>query len=314
MAASDSVSQRRAIYLASLPERLVRSTSAVAAGLLREISDVSLPAAIRRTHLYHALVDTTLRFLIEQVGNVQGAYPTQDELSEDFLFRRTAGNGIELMGILAFHASPVWVLAALADVSGAGRLLLPEITAVLQEEGLLQPGERFETVDQMLDGFEQTTGTLANALNAPPLDIPALRQQWRELQSAAAKMPSAQLPTAGALQEMWQDLKREAARQNRSTFAVSSLMALSTLASAPEAVLALTRAVPKMVLRTGKLVGENLMGHYRDTLREMQRTGYLAFGKRELQPYLRAAAEQFSPGHRSLTEKLLRKIGGARSR
>ncbi|MEK7753885.1 MAG: hypothetical protein AAB654_18325, partial [Acidobacteriota bacterium] len=125
-------------YLASLPERVVRSASALAGGLVRELGDVTLPPAIRRTRLYRSLVDSTLRFLIEQVGQVEGAYPLEGRLAEDFAMRRAAGNGIELVGILTFRASPVWVLAALADLSGAGRQLIQEIAASLKQEGLLE--------------------------------------------------------------------------------------------------------------------------------------------------------------------------------
>jgi hypothetical protein len=55
-------------YLLSLPERALRSASALAAGLVREIGNVTLPKAVRRTRLYQTMVETTLRFLIEQVG------------------------------------------------------------------------------------------------------------------------------------------------------------------------------------------------------------------------------------------------------
>ena len=40
-----------------------------------------LPDGVRRTRLYQNLVDTTLRFLIEQVGGVEGAYPNDDAAS-----------------------------------------------------------------------------------------------------------------------------------------------------------------------------------------------------------------------------------------
>lgn len=300
------------LFIASLPERLLRSVSALAAGLLRELGEVTLPARIRRTHLYHALVETTLRFLIVQVGEVQGAYPSQVQISEDFLFRRTAGNGIELMGIAAFHASPVWILAALADASGIGRELLPEITEVLQEEGLLAAGEEFETVDQMLDGLERTAGSLAESINMPPLNVTALRKQWAQLQSAFATLAPAQMPSPAFLVESWRDLQREAEVQKRSVFAMSSLMAVSALAHVPEAVLAISRAVPRAVLRTGQLVAGSLLTHYGTTLQEIHTVGYLEYGQRELQPYLRAAAEQFSPAHSSLTEKLLRRVGKGR--
>ena len=124
-------------YLLSLPERVVRSLGALSGGLLREIGEVALPASIRRTTLYRTMVDVALRFLIEEVGQVEGIYPIEGRLAENFLLKRTASHGIELLGIVAFHASPIWVLAALADASGGGRKLIHEIAGALQEEGLL---------------------------------------------------------------------------------------------------------------------------------------------------------------------------------
>src|SRR5262245_41949544 len=151
-------------FLMSLPERTVRSATALAAGLLREIGEVTIPERLRRGQLYKNLVDVTLRFLIEQVGGVEGVYPSEEKLAEDFLLRRTAGNGIELIGILAFRASPVWVLAALADASGSGRYLIREISGALKEEGMLDRDTEFTNVDQMLDGLEAFTGRLASTI------------------------------------------------------------------------------------------------------------------------------------------------------
>jgi hypothetical protein len=54
----------------SLPERGVRSLTALAGGLIREVGEVSIPRTIRRSQLYQNLVEATLRFLIEQVGQV----------------------------------------------------------------------------------------------------------------------------------------------------------------------------------------------------------------------------------------------------
>src|ERR1700688_4784393 len=142
----------------SLPERAIRSLGALSGGLLREIGNVALPASLRRTTLYHTMVDVALRFLIEEVGQVEGIYPTEGRLAENFLLKRTASHGIELLGILAFHASPIWVLAALADASGGGRKMIHEISQALQEEGLLEREGRFESMEQILDGFEKTTG------------------------------------------------------------------------------------------------------------------------------------------------------------
>jgi hypothetical protein len=103
--------------------------------------------------------------------------------------RRFAGNGIELIGLLTFSASPVWVLAALADLSGTGRQLIREIAQSLKEEGLLAVGADYETIDQLLDGLEGAAGRLAETANTPPLDVASLRQEWSDLRREAAKIP-----------------------------------------------------------------------------------------------------------------------------
>ena len=61
-------------YLLSLPERLLRSGLGLGAGVAREVGEVALPDTVKRSRLYQNLVDSTLRFLIEQVGGVEGAY------------------------------------------------------------------------------------------------------------------------------------------------------------------------------------------------------------------------------------------------
>jgi hypothetical protein len=294
-------------FLLSLPERVLRSVSALAAGLVREIGNVTLPKAIRRTRLYQTLVESTLRFLIEQVGEVEGAYPPEGKLAERFLLQRTVGDGIDLAGLAAFHASPVWVLAALADISGAGRQLLEEISASLKEEGLLDRDTRFENIDQVLDGLERTAGQLAWTLRFPPLDIPALRKEWQAFKQAAVTIPPRSLPSAERVRSQWEELKQAAAGQHRSVFELSSLVAMATVRAMPENLMWLSRCARTATIRTGNLVAEGLLEHYRVTLAEIREAGYLAYWTREFRPYLRAAAQQFATSHRSLTERLLQR-------
>ena len=64
----------------------------------------------------------------------------------------------------------------------------------------------------------------------------------------------------------------------------------------------------------GRFAG-GLLDHYRGTLQEIAKTGYLSYCAREFRPYLQAAARQFSLSHKSLTERLLsgRKSGSSQS-
>ena len=301
---------RVAAYVVSLPERVVRSAAALAGGLIREIGDVSVPVAVRRTKTYQMMVDLALHYMIEQVGEVKGVYPSGRELAGDFLLRRAAGHGIELAGVLAFRASPVWIMAALADVSGAGRYIVQEIADALKQEGLLADEARFENVDQLLEGLEQTAGQVADLCNAPPLDVAGLRREWAAFREAAAKIPPRNLPSIASLGAQWEALKAEAAAQERPVFELSSMIAVGAMTAvvrAPVTLLRLARAANRAVWRSGQTLGASVLDHYAQALGEIHARGYVAYWAEEFQPYLRAAADQFSPKHRSLTGRLLKK-------
>jgi hypothetical protein len=292
-------------YLFTLPERLVRSVVGVGAGVTREVGDLALPQSVRQSRLYQNLVDTTLRFLIEQVGEVEGVYESSEKLADNFLARRTVGNAVEALGIVAFRASPVWVLAALADVCGLGRHLIPEIAAALKEQRLLDPDTDFSSVNQLLDGLERTAERVAETINTPPLDVPALREEWRAIREEARGLAPERLPTGESLIGLWAELKSESARQNTSIFATSSMLALSAVRALPQGARWLGASAVAGAARTGQVLAASLLEQYRATLREVQDVGYTAYATRQLRPYVRAAASQFRPQKSTLTERLL---------
>lgn len=276
-------------------------------GLLREIGAVVLPARIRRTSLYRTMVEVALRFLIQEVGQVPDIYPSEGRLAQDFLLKRGASHGIELLGLLTMHVSPIWILAALADASGAGHTLIQQIAQALKEENLLDRNSQFTTVDQLLDGLEKTSAHLADTLNVPPLDMPGLRREWTQLKEELPRIPHDRLPTPANLERIWAELLESAAEQQRSVFAVCSLVALSTLKELPASLVWLSRAARAGAKRTGEVIGGALLAHYKQAIDEMARAGFLEYWRGQFRPYLRAAAEQFAFAKESSTERLLRK-------
>jgi hypothetical protein len=312
-------------YLLSLPERLVRSVLGLGAGVAREVGQVAVPAGIRRGQLYQNLVDATLRFLIEQVGGVDGVYRADEKLPDDFLARRTAGNAVEALGIVAFRASPVWVLAALADVCGMGRHLIPEIADALKAQGLLEQDAQFTSVEQMLDGLERTSSRLASTINTPPLDVRALREEWRAIREAARGLqpfgssptlsPSkgerlaqdgpASLPSRETIGDVWALMKQTAAREERSLFETSSMLAVSAARGLPDGVRWLSASAMVGATRTGQVFAGALLDHYKLTLDGIQQVGFATYASRQLRPYVRAAIAQFSPARTTLTQRLI---------
>jgi hypothetical protein len=286
---------------------MLRSASALSAGVVREVADVALPIGVRRGRLYRTLVEASLRFLIEDVGRVEGTYPPEDKLARNFLARRTLGNGVDAMGILAFHASPVWVLAALADVCGAGRQLIPEISQSLKDEGLLAPGDSFTTMEQLLAGLERTSAQLADTINTPPLDVAGLREEWSKIAAEARRLPAPKLPSRADITGLWTDLRAAAAEQNRSVFDISSLLAVSAVGELPRRARLLSRSATLAARKSGDAMSEALLEHYRTTLANIRETGFLAYGTRQLSPYLKAALKGFSSDQQTLTERFVRK-------
>lgn len=300
-------------YLLSFPERLVRSVLGLGAGVAREVGEVALPAGIRRSQLYQNLVEATLRYLIEKVGGVEGVYSADGALPDNFLASRTAGNAVEVLGIVAFRASPVWILAALADLCGMGRRLIPEIADALKERGLLDKDAQFATVDQLLDGLERTSSRLAATINTPPLDVAGLRTEWEALRKEARGLPSASLPSLDTISTVWTQLKEESVREDRSVFETSSVMAVSAARAFPGGMRRLFESARVGASRTGSIFAAALLDHYRQTLSEMQQVGYLAYADRQFRPYVRAAVAQFSPKRRTLTQRLYEKLQTMRS-
>jgi hypothetical protein len=300
-------------YLLSLPERLVRSVLGLGAGMAREVGEVAIPDGVRQGRLYQSLVDTTLRFLIEQVGGAEGVYKDDEQLPDNFLARRTAGNAVEMLGVVVFRASPVWVLAALADICGMGRQLIPEISDALKTQGLLEKDAQFTSVDQLLDGLERTSSRLADTINTPPLDVAGLRKEWEAIRTDARGLQAASFPSRETIDHLWSQLKTESARQDLSIFETSSMMAVSAVRAIPDGMRWLSASARVGATRTGYVFGAALLDHYRETLGEIRHVGYTTYAGRQLRPYVRAAAGQFSPKHRTLTQRLLERGGRQRT-
>jgi hypothetical protein len=295
-------------YLLSVPERIIRSVLGLGAGVARETAAVALPEAVRRSQLYQNLVDATLRFVIERVGGVERVSGDEPKLPDDFLARRTAGNAIELLGIVAFRASPVWILAALADVCGLGRHLIPEIADALKAQGLLDADAQFDNVNQLLDGLERTSARLAATVNTPPLDVAGLRREWEDIRTHAAGLKPAELPSGDAVRQIWAQLKEASEQQDRSVFETSSVMAMSAARAIPDGVRWISASARAGAARTGQVFASALLDHYRETLGAIGEIGYASYAKRQLGPYVRASLAQFSPKRRTVTQRLIEKL------
>jgi len=283
----------------------VRSLSALTGGLLREMSQVALPVQVREAALYRATAGIGLRFLIEQVGDVRGIYPRHDALSPKFMRRYAVGTSIEMVGIVTLFLSPVWVLAALGDVTRASKTVLAEIRDALKAEGLLDSGEQFETMEQLLDGLERSSTHLALTVNMPPLDVAGLRREWEQLRANLASFPAVTLPSAADVERAWKDLQAASRKAGRPVFSVSTAMAVSALAAVPKHLQWLSSSALVAARTSGVVVGGVLLDHYRAAAKEIGAVGFGKYWGRHSRPYVVAAVRNFLPEKKSWTERWL---------
>jgi hypothetical protein len=275
---------RRLHFVASLPERIVRTAAAVVGGTVHEAAQLLLPRLVRRSRFYEVSAKNLLRILVEGVGSVEGsstAEPRQAAAGE-LAVRKGAGNVVELGSILAFGFSPLWLLAATSDVTRGSRVYLQSLVDELKAAGVVAEEADVGSVDELLGVLEGASGRTARLIDLPPLELEELKTSLAELRSETADLPSPE-----ELARVYEGLRVQAAREDRSLLEVSTGIGLAFLLSA------------RNVSRT------HLLAPYREDWEPLRKEGFAAYAKRVGRPYAEAVADHFDPEQETYTERYL---------
>jgi hypothetical protein len=269
-------------FLLSLPERLLRVLSAGLGGLVYQLSLVLFPERIRRSRLYQATIERFLRIIVELLGGVQGAFPAEAMSARELATRKAAGNVIELASFVAVGWSPVWLLAAAADILGGSQVYLHALVQDLQREGVLDPHTQVDSIEELLGELEQTLGQAADTVDLPPLYIEDMRTSWMILKERAAH-----LPDTNSLARIYADLKAVAQKEGQSVYRTSSLIAQGAV-------------------RTGIEMGNlHIFEYYRNALDAIALEGIGRYIQRISRPYQQAVSAHLNPGNQTFTERYL---------
>jgi hypothetical protein len=292
-------------FVASIPERVVRSAAAVLGGALHETGALVLPRFVRRSRFYEATAKNLLRVAIEGVGGVKRAspaasprdstrpqegvraeLPSTDHLTaRELAKRKGAGNVVELSSIAAFGFSPLWLLAAASDLLRGSRVYLNALVSELKRTGVVADDAEFGSVEELLSALERGTGRTARMIDIPPLELAELRASVDELRADAGALPSPDEVAAA-----YRGLVRTAERERRPLLEVSTGVGMAFLTSA--------RHVGR----------EHVVVPYREDWRPLRREGFAAYARRVAAPYARAAASHFDAERPTWTERLIGRV------
>ncbi len=244
-----------------------------------------LPGWLRRSSLYQATVYRLLRLTIELAGGVKGVLPPDEIGAGELAVRKTLGNVVELAGILSVGWSPLWLLAATSDLTGGTRAFLNAFVAELRKAGILAEDAEIQSVDQLLDTLESSSGMMADMVDMPPLKVQELKDSWQTLQQNARNLPDSE-----SLTRLFMELQQVARQEGRSLGELSGLIATGAL-------------------RAGVQLGStHVFDYYSQSLKAIQGEGWGAYALRVLKPYSLAAAGHFNPQRETQTEKILRRV------
>jgi hypothetical protein len=280
--------RRGLTFALSLPERVVRAVAAALGGAVHETAVLVLPRLVRQSRLYEATAKNLLRVTIELVGGVEPQSPPSAEYEPDparLALRKGAGNAVELGSIAAFGFSPLWLLAAAADVMHGSRTYLDALVAELKAVGVLEAQAQLDSVDELLGALEGASGTTARLIDIPPLELVALRRSLSDLRDDAASLPS-----AGELAAVYESLRATAAREDRTLLEVSTGIGIAFFNSA--------RHVGR----------QHVLDPYTEDLRPLRDEGFGAYATRVSRPYAEAVRRHVDPGAPSLTERGLERL------
>jgi len=280
---------RRVTYAMSLPERAVRAIAATLGGALHETAALALPRLVRRSRLYEATAKNLLRVTIELVGGVATEHPVDDDAFEadarKLAVRKTTGNVLELGSIAAFGFSPLWLLAAAADVTRGSRVYLDAFVRELKVVGVLAEEAHLRTVDELLVALEGSTGTTARLIDIPPLEIAALKRSLADLRADASGLPSPKEMSA-----LFDGLRTEAVRERSSLLEVSTGVGIAFFNSA--------RHIGR----------QHVLDPYGEDLKPLRDEGFAAYAGRVAKPYGAAIVRHFDPERATLTERGIDKL------
>ncbi len=291
------------LYGLSLPERALRSGTALAAGAARESAALLVPQAFQNSKSYAVMIRTMLDFLAEEVGGAAKRDETAARPAkvENFVARKAVGNFVEMANMATFHLSPLFLLAAVSDIAYGSQAYLVELAGELKQHGIIDETSTIHHVDDLLEAVASASRTTAGALDTPPLSIEGLQTTLRDTRDALSLIEPASIVPQAELARLWNDMRDIAAREHVSPLAISGAMTLFAL----DRLHIVARGALSGVRVAGRLLDRHVIDHYEEAIGEIRRVGLYATLRESSAPYIEATWQNFSTDKTTITEELL---------
>jgi len=289
-------------FTLSLPERITRGAVGTAAGSLVGGVRLLLPDAFKKTKSYEVVVNKLLRFLVTDVGLVEGVFEGDmpGTQGDQYMKRKVLGNLVEGISLLTLHVSPVWVLAVLSDVAGQSRGFLQEVEQQLKEDGVIEKSRTLANLEDLARALAEFSGSMTNFMDTPPLSAAEFKNSMNHIKQVAQDVQVGNVIPTAEVKGLWDDLVSAARKEGIPVLTFATAMTTSLAGR----VGALAQTATTGVSVGTRLFNENILGYYAETLKAMHMQGYWAYVGQSTKPYLAALSHHMDPKQKTWTEKL----------
>ncbi|WP_164103767.1 hypothetical protein [Candidatus Laterigemmans baculatus] len=301
------------LYGLSVPERTLRSLSAIVGGLAGETATLLIPAAFRSSRSYSTFIQQSLDFMTRDVGGVaQPAQPGDAAAggadasapagqAEDFLARKAVGGLLEIASMSTLHLSPVTVLAIFSDLAYGSGHLLKELTVELKKQGIIDQESTVDHVSDFVTALSEASGQTVQSLDCPPINVAGLQQTIEQTRQALGRIDPAQLLPQSEINRLWAEMEATANEAEVGLLDVSATMTMFAMNRLSLA----TRGALSSVTVAGNLFDQHVLQHYIDGLAAIHAEGLYATLRTASSPYVEAVWRNYEAERETWTEELL---------
>lgn len=296
--------QRMLHYSTTLPERTLRSASALAGGLVRESTHWLVPLAFRNSKSYSIFVQQMLDFVVNDIGGVKRAlagHKDEAKAEQVDLARKTVGNLLDMTALATFHLSPLTVLAIFSDVAYGSKVYLKELSTRLKEQGIIDEQTTIDGAADLIEALERASGSAVGMFDQPPISIDGLRKTIDETQQAVREVDPLKLLPYAEIDQLWRQMELAAQQQKASLWDVSATMSVVALNN----IKAVGQGTVVSLEIAGNMFHEHIIEHYWSGLRAIERDGLVQTLSKGSEPYWEAVWSNFAIDRKTWTEQLL---------
>ena len=290
-------------YSASLPERTLRSAGALAGGFVRESANWLVPSAFRNSRSYSIFVQSMLDFVVNDLGGVRRKVIEGEELAaeEAVIARKTVGSLLDMTALATFHLSPITVLAIFSDVAYGSKAYMRELSMRLKEQGIIAEDTTIDGAGDLIEALEQASGNAAGVFDQPPISIEDLKKTIFETNEAINNIDPTKLLPLSEIDQLWRQMELAAKDQHASIWDVGATMSVVALNQIQN--VGSGTAIGLQI--AGNMFHEEIVSHYWDGLRAIERDGLVPTLSEASEPYLEAVWTNFAASQKTWTEQLL---------